>query len=395
MGITFHPVAPSDVQRFLFDVADHLPLAATRATDLLPAEHEKKKVSNLYGEFLIWRAEVPRREGLGEISFAGTYGRTMAIIAGFRHPYWFAGESSLSQLAAHDSAIARVFTPLGKCGTGRLNTVPDRSKGLLADREAGSGIITDLAALKREVARLRKVRTRSRLLGLRKETRPGLLDELFAPESIDALNRAIAYAESRGMALMEASGIAAPGFSGASRYSNLRAHAIGAVEDSSLPPPIPGEEPLSPPIPFITPQSPKITHLPISNAASLFDVHEETTEGGLFSGKERLIARLGFAVNEPPNEKVRRFLDRVTIWKTKHGKRCAEISVTCFAPTMAEEPIFEQFQEALTNDYGLMQFVNALGAMTLTFARPDGESRRLVWGADETGRRTFLAEVAA
>ena len=46
MGITFHPVAPSDVQRFLFDVADHLPLAATRATDLLPAEHEKKKVSN-------------------------------------------------------------------------------------------------------------------------------------------------------------------------------------------------------------------------------------------------------------------------------------------------------------------------------------------------------------
>ncbi len=395
MGITFHPVAPSDVQRFLFDVADHLPLAATRAMDLLPAEHEKAKVSNLYKEFLVWRAEVPRREGLGEISFAGTYARIMAIIAGFRHPYWFAGNASLSSIARQDVALAKLFKPLGKCGTGRLNTVPDRSAGLLVDREAGSGIIADLAALKRELARLKQPRTRSRLMGLRKETLPGLLDEGFTPEAQDALNRAIAYAESRGMALIEASGIAAPGHAGASRYANLRAHALGAIEDSSLPPPIPGEEPLAPPIPFIPPQSAKITHLPLANAANLFDVREAAAEGGLFSGKEHLTARIGFGQGEAPDEKVRRFFDRISIWKTKHAKRCAQISITCFAPADAEEAVFQRIQAELANDYGIMQFVSTLGSVTLTFVQPEGDARKLVWGADETGRRTFLEEAAA
>jgi hypothetical protein len=340
MGITFHPVAPSDIQRFLFDVADHLPLAATRAMDLLPAEHEKKKASNLYKEFLVWRAEVPRREGLGEVSFAGTYARTMAIIAGFRHPYWYAGDASLSKIAQHDDKLAALFKPLGKCGTGRLNTVPDRSKGLLTDRETGSGIITDIAALRRELERLKQPRTRSRLLGFKKETLPGLLDELFTPEQLDALNRAIAYAESRGLGIMEASGVAAPGVSGASRYSNLRAHTLGAVADGELPPPIPGEEPLSPPIPFIAPQATKITHLPIANAASLFDVQETAGENGMSVGKERLVARLGFGVGENPGEKIRRFLSRLSIWKTKHGKRCSQVTITCFAPAASESAIF-------------------------------------------------------
>lgn len=394
-GITFHPVAPGDIQRFLFDVADHLPLAATRAMDLSPAEHEKKKVSNLYKEFLVWRAEVPRREGLGEVSFAGTYARVMAIVAGFRHPYWYAEGASLTALAKHDDAIARLFKPLGKCGTGRLNTVPDRSKGQLADREAGSGVITDLAALKRELERLKQPRTRSRMFGLKKETQPGLLDEIFSPEAQDALNRAIAYAEARGLALMEAANIASPGRSGASRYSNLRAHALGAIDEGALPPPIPGEEPLSPPIPFVAPQSPKITHLPLANAASLFDVRESTSEGGLFSGKEQLVARIGFAADEAPDEKVRRFVSRLSIWKTKHGRRCGEVVITCFAPPQTEQIVFDRFQKELTDDHGLMQFVNTLGSVTLTFVQGVGESRKLVWGADDTGRRTFLEHAAA
>ena len=96
---------------------------------------------------------------------------------------------------------------------------------------------------------------------------------------------------------------AGAGRSGASRYSNLRAHALGAIDEGALPPPIPGEEPLSPPIPFVAPQSPKITHLPLANAASLFDVRESTSEGGLFSGKEQLVARIGFAADEAPDEK--------------------------------------------------------------------------------------------
>ena len=395
MGITFHPIAAADVQRFLFDVADHLPLAATRAMDLLPAEHEKKKVMNLYKEFLIWRAEVPRREGLGEVSFAGTYARTMAIIAGFRHPYWFAGNASLSTIARQDSALAKLFKPLGKCGTGRLNTVPDRSGGLLADREAGSGIITDLFTLKRELVRLKQPRTRSHLLGLRKETLPGLLDEYFPHEAQDALNHAIAYAESRGMLLMEASGIASLGHAGASRYSNFRAHALGAVGESTLPPPIPGEEPLAPPIPFVPQQSPKITHLPLANAAGLFDIREGSSEGSLFSGKEHLSARIGFAPDESPDDKVRRLIDRISIWKTKHAKRCVQITITCYTHADSEEAVFQSLQTELTNDHGMMQFVNTLSLVTLTFVQPDGETRKLVWGADETGRRSFLEEEAA
>lgn len=396
MGTTFHPVSTADVQRFLFDVADHLPLAATRAQELSPAEHEKKKVANIYREFLCWRAEVPRREALGEISFAGTYARTMAIIAGFRHPYWYAGDASLSALAKHSESLAKLFKPLGKCGTGRLNTVPDRSKGLVVEREVGSGLITDLAALKREIERLRQPRTRSKLLGFKKETIPGLLDEVFTPEAIDSLNRAIAYAEARGLALMEACGIAVPGRSGSTRYANLRGHEVGALDEMTPPPPIAGEEPLSPPIPFVAPQSvSKITHLPVANAAGLFDIREDTSEGGLFSGKEVLSARLGFADGDSPNDKVNRFLTRLSIWKTKHGKRCAEVSVTCFTAEPQEESIFECFQTRLSEDYGLLQFVNGLGSVTLTFVHPDGTDRRLVWAADETGRKTFLAEAAA
>jgi hypothetical protein len=396
MDVTFHPVAPGDVQRFLFDVADHLPLAATRAMDLLPSEHEKKKVSNLYKEFLVWRAEVPRREALGEVSFAGTYARTMAVIAGFRHPYWYVAKSSLSALAREDEKLAALFKPLGKFGTGRLNTVPDRSKGLLAEREAGSGVITDLAGLRRELERLRKPRVRSVFLGLKKQTLPGLLDEYFSPEALDSLHRAIAYAEARGLALMEASGIAAPGRSGASRYSNLRASELGALDENALPPALPGEEPLSPPIPFVAPQaSGKIAHLPLTNAAGLFDVRESASDGGLFSGKEELSARIGFAPGEAPDEKVRRLASRLAIWKTKHGKRCAQVAITCYAPQNAEQTIFEQLQKEFTDDHGLMQFVNTLGRVTLTFVQSAGESRRLVWGADETGRRTFLEEIAA
>lgn len=396
MGTTFHPVALADVQRFLFDVADHLPLAATRAQELIPAEHEKKKVANIYREFLCWRAEVPRRESLGEVSFAGTYARTMAIIAGFRHPYWYGGNASLSALAAHSEALAKLFKPLGKCGIGRLNTVPDRTKGLIVDREVGSGIITDFAALKREIEQLRQPRVRSKFLGLKKETLPGPLNEIFTPEALDALHRAIAYAEARGLALMEACGIAAPGLSGSSRHANLRSHEEGALDETTQPPPIAGEEPLSPPIPFVQPQAQsKITHLPSANAAGLFDVREETSEGGLFSGKELLTARLGFSVGEAPDDKVGRFLTRLSIWKTKHGKRCAAVSITCFAPPASEDSIFHYFQARLADDYGLIQFINTLTSVKLTFAQPDGNERRLVWAADETGQKTFLAEVAA
>jgi hypothetical protein len=396
MGTTFHPVAPADVQRFLFDVADHLPLAATRGQELSPAEHEKKKVSNIYREFLCWRAEVPRREALGEISFAGTYARTMAIIAGFRHPYWYGGDASLSALAKHSESLAKLFKPLGKCGTGRLNTVPDRSKGLVVEREVGSGVITDVAALKREIELLRQPRVRSKLLGFKKETLPGLLDEVFTPEAVDSLNRAIAYAEKRGLALMEACGIAAPGRSGATRYANLRGQEVGAVDEMTPPPPIAGEESLSPPIPFVAPpSSSRVMHLPLANAAGLFDVREGTSEGGLFSGKEVLSARLGFAAGDAPVDKVSRFLTRLSIWKTKHGKRCAEVAITCFAPEAQEESIFEYFQTRLAEDYGLLQFMNALGSVTLTFVHPDGNDRKLVWASDETGRKTFLAEAAA
>jgi hypothetical protein len=66
-----------------------------------------------------------------------------------------------------------------------------------------------------------------------------------------------------------------------------------------------------------------------------------------------------------------------------------------FDPESQEEAIFDCFQARLSEDFGLLQFVNGLGSVTLTFVHPDGTDRRLVWAADETGRKTFLAEAAA
>lgn len=198
--ITFHPVSSEELQHFVFDVADNLRLAEARARALTTPD-KRHAVFNAYGLFREW-LETFGQEGK---DFAHTFAYAAAIIAGFRHPYWYARNANIGSILDH--RVRALIKPLGKIATGVVATLPDKSRGLIADHSTGSGYIEDVATLSQLIEALSQPRIKQSFFRRRLITKPPPIEEAFHETALNALRQAIAYALEHRLGLMEAEGV--------------------------------------------------------------------------------------------------------------------------------------------------------------------------------------------
>jgi hypothetical protein len=205
--ITFHPISKADLDRYLFEVADNPTLAEARAKELAVDGDDFQMIMEFYYQkFPRWLAEAAEKERRRIPAFAAFFVRTAAALAGFKYPYWYCRGSALSFVAGQEASLRALFTPVGRMTQGVLSTMGDCSDGLIAENFSASGFIADLPALRKELGRLSHS-----------------VDRFFDKEGHWALENALAFAEQRGLGLIEAADVYVPMQGGGSKFANLRA----------------------------------------------------------------------------------------------------------------------------------------------------------------------------
>jgi hypothetical protein len=209
--ITFHPVDPADLERFVFDVWVDPELATQRAEELSTNEAKRRFiVEALYGPFDTWR-ELAARD---ELRFGVTLGLVCAAVAGYRHDYFYGGASALS-FAAERIPGLDLFRPIGDQIAAARSV--DGSDGRLSGNYSASGLImpASFVALRAGLDDLEAARADD----------PALF-ALFSADERAALIAALDYAEARGLALLEAADLVEPARRrGSTDLDRLRARA--------------------------------------------------------------------------------------------------------------------------------------------------------------------------
>ncbi len=182
--VTFHPVGQGELDHFVFDVLDDPSLGAARAAEITKHPDSRELIESLYADLPAGLAAPEEMEFI------------CACIAGFLHPYWYARGQALSSLLPPP-----LFTPMPKIARGRLASISNSSRGGFIEPHKLTLIESLLPAHQ--------------------------LDE----QAIDSLRRAIRYAQSRNLGLIEASDVVMPiADSCQSSFENLRAHFINRLD---------------------------------------------------------------------------------------------------------------------------------------------------------------------
>jgi hypothetical protein len=212
--VTFHPVSVSDLQRFVFDVADKGALAGARAREITKDARKQRDIA----DGVLARLPVFVKDVKADGGFANTVAFAAAAVAGYLHPYWYARGSALSFLAEKQPEVAKMITPLPKVAKGAVSKLADDSSGLLAGNYTASGVVLP-ENIPRLHALLRMLATPA------KGKKKAALFDVFDEHGVDSLLRAIAYAAEHQLGLMEATDLVVPisneGFTDA---DNMRAH---------------------------------------------------------------------------------------------------------------------------------------------------------------------------
>jgi hypothetical protein len=205
--ITFHPISKSDLERYLFQVADDPGVAEARARELAANDEDFKMVMEFYyRNFPNWLMEAATKEKQRLPAFASYFVRTAAALAGFKYPYWYCRGSALSFIAPQAASLRALITPVGRMASGSLSKIGDSSEGLIRENFSAGGFIADIGGLRQELGRLSKS-----------------VDKVFDAEGHWALSNAMTYAEQHGLGLIEAADVYVPMEGGGSKYENLRA----------------------------------------------------------------------------------------------------------------------------------------------------------------------------
>jgi len=198
--VTFHPVQPAHLARYLAEPLENPGLLHERVWELTrDAIHHDSLCRSMYGR-------LPTLEAVrtGAAEFAATLGFASAIVAGYLHPYWFLRGGALSFWAKDEPACAALLSSptqavvafAGMNDVGRI-VGNDRSGAFVAHEHLGP-----LEALLKKRALL-----------------PSIQARLGDPAP---LQLAIAYARRHGLGLLEATEIATAGGT-VSWPDNLRA----------------------------------------------------------------------------------------------------------------------------------------------------------------------------
>lgn len=202
--ITFHPVSAEELQYFFFDVVENPRLAEQRANELTTAD-KRHAVFNIYSLIPGWLEEFDRDE---DKDFAHTFAYAAAILAGFRHPYWYARNTNIGSILDH--RVRELILPLTRIATGTVARLRDRSRGLIVDHCVGGGFVEDVVSLSCLVEELSQPKTKRSLLRRKLITKPPPIEETFHEAALEALRAAITYALDHKLGLMEAEGVYIP-----------------------------------------------------------------------------------------------------------------------------------------------------------------------------------------
>lgn len=205
--VTFHPIRPSDLQYFLFDVLDDPALVDTRAHELAETQDDFARLRATYRQATAWAAALASGT---ESDFNATLGYVAAAISGYLYPFWHAKNSVVSFLASgefpglrddrgsvlrrHSANIRALITPIPDIAAGSCGAIVDPDAGLITGNYQGSGYIgeEDLPRLIDSVEPF------------------CLVDKWFDVPGINALNRAVDFAQANGCGLIEATDLVDP-----------------------------------------------------------------------------------------------------------------------------------------------------------------------------------------
>lgn len=208
---TYHPIAASELQYYVFDVIDNFALAPVRAREISAETEDIKRLLSTYVRMQEWMESFHRGE---PVNFSSTFGYATCSLAGYLHPYWYAGGSVLSFLAqwtdikprlpeesytyetlhGYAKALKAMITPLPEVGSGAAAALPDSSDGLIRANYTASGFM--------------KNEDLPRVIDAAEQF--CLSDKWFDIEGINSLNHAVDYAQKHGLGLLEASDIVVP-----------------------------------------------------------------------------------------------------------------------------------------------------------------------------------------
>ncbi len=208
--VTFHPVAIADLERLVFDVVRTPTLAAARAKEA--SAKKAKAVADIYGHFPAWLDD-------DDAEVNATFAFAAAAVAGFRHPYWYARGSAMSFLPK----LPVKLVPMNELAGGLFAKQPGAKEPRIGNNYTASGVVMpdQLDAL-------------ASWLGASKNKKA--IDKVFDDDGLDSLRRAIAYARSCGLGLMEAADLVVPmANEGATDLDNLRAHFLKRLEPGDGP----------------------------------------------------------------------------------------------------------------------------------------------------------------
>ena len=221
--ITFHPTGLEEIQYYLFDVIENHAIAKSRVSELTSdSEVREYLLINFYSKFDEWFEEI-LKEGHSSPLFSGRFAFLAAQISGFLHPFWYARGQALSFLAEASEEVKHLIKPLTKITDGKLKGLSDISNGLITENYKASGFISDLDALLKILDELCYPKNWQILSEVDFYDSNTLISKYFDEEGIDSLNKAIKYAQSRKLGLMEGADVCGP-FGCYTKYENMRAH---------------------------------------------------------------------------------------------------------------------------------------------------------------------------
>lgn len=207
LDISFHPIAPEELDSFVFAVLADPNLAPAKAREITDTPAKQEQIEALYQDLLAVYGDV--QAGRDEFP---TLSLGIAGIAGYLHPYWYARGACIGFLGDEDEAFLPLQKSLISLAPKLFSDLRDESGGQIMGNFMGGGYIApgrlhELQDLLDDPAHEEAVTT------------------VFAEESLDALDQAITYARRHRLGLMEAADLVVPSEEEVfSDPANLRAH---------------------------------------------------------------------------------------------------------------------------------------------------------------------------
>jgi hypothetical protein len=189
--MTFHPVALSELQHFVFDPIDDPALIDRRLREVTMSSSLREGLRSMFDRVMAAvNGDVDEddddRPGPAdeEVRFFA------ASIAGCLHPFWYARNAGLSLLRDVDTSDI-VFQSYAQIGRGRITTIPDFPAPIITGNNSATGFMPP---------------ERVKLLLQRLVSDPLLQSEL-GEQATESLTKALKYASEHRLGLIEATDV--------------------------------------------------------------------------------------------------------------------------------------------------------------------------------------------